>query len=348
MLVNGQQALRKLSLLTAILVVLAVSVPRLGSAPGNGQAQSPESWAWAKPAASPTPAAAPEASPAAPPAPTEKKSGPATYVGSKACLECHEDYSDTFNRTAHAKTKNTGPDAANQCESCHGPGSVHVEEGGGNVGIITFKNMPATKVNAACNKCHEGHQNLYEWRFSKHATSAVSCIDCHQPHAKKKEDMSAFLLRKKGEPELCYSCHLNVKAEANWPYHHPIAEGRMVCSDCHNVHGSQLSAYKKGPTARELCLSCHTQYRGPFAKDHAPVTDSCMNCHRAHGSMESNLLVASEPFLCQRCHATVHNPHVAPASQTPATIANQALYFSRCTVCHSNVHGSEQSNTYTR
>src|SRR5688572_8235279 len=55
----------------------------------------------------------------------------ADYVGSDACKDCHEDQFKNFSHTSHAqltrlaswKEKVTG------CESCHGPGKAHTEDG---------------------------------------------------------------------------------------------------------------------------------------------------------------------------------------------------------------------------
>ena len=63
------------------------------------------------------------------------------YVGSDACKDCHEDQFKNFSHTSHAqltklaswKEKVTG------CESCHGPGKAHIEEGDPKK-IISFKN----------------------------------------------------------------------------------------------------------------------------------------------------------------------------------------------------------------
>ncbi|HEY4001695.1 MAG TPA: cytochrome c3 family protein, partial [Candidatus Xenobia bacterium] len=162
------------------------------------------------------------------------------------------------------------------------------------------------------------------------------------------KNLGPHLLRAGGEPGLCYTCHADVQAQGYWPSHHPLKEGEMSCSDCHNPHGSELSAWRGAPTSRDLCLKCHAQYRGPFAVEHPPAQEDCTICHSPHGSMNRDLLVASEPFLCQRCHADVHNPHVPASFRSSADLAQQALFFSDCTVCHGSIHGSDQSNTFTR
>jgi len=268
-------------------------------------------------------------------------------VGRETCLGCHEGYGKWFQLTAHSKAPGKASDGANECEACHGPGSRPVNAGGGPVGITNPARLKGAAASAVCNRCHEHRPQTMEWRFSQHANNGVACNQCHIAHAPRK-DFEAKLLRKGGEPGLCYTCHTEVRAEASWPSHHPIAEGRLACSDCHNVHGAELTAYKDAPSSRELCLQCHAQYRGPFAQEHQPTSESCTTCHKPHGSFQDNLLVASEPFLCLRCHSTVHNQHL-PANVLPdSTVRSEVAFFSRCSVCHQEVHGSQITNTLTR
>ena len=125
------------------------------------------------------------------PPPAQEKSGPTKpdgdYVGSETCAACHQDQSHRFNNTtmgkamAHPRT----PDEARGCESCHGPGKVHVEAGGGKDTIpVRFtsdsKNTVAEK-NAACLQCHSRKNQMF-WRGSPHESRAMACVDCHQAH----------------------------------------------------------------------------------------------------------------------------------------------------------------------
>src|ERR1700721_3118902 len=55
----------------------------------------------------------------------------ATFVGSAACEQCHQDTYRGFHTATHYRLKAPGTNAMNiGCESCHGPGSQHVESGG--------------------------------------------------------------------------------------------------------------------------------------------------------------------------------------------------------------------------
>ena len=44
---------------------------------------------------------------------------------------------------------------------------------------------------------------------------------------------TAGLLREK-QPQLCYSCHRDVEAEFKLPVRHPVNQGLVKCTDCHN------------------------------------------------------------------------------------------------------------------
>ena len=166
------------------------------------------------------------------------------------------------------------------------------------------------------------------------------------------------------EPEACYQCHPKIFGLASLPSHHPIAEGKMVCSSCHDAHG-QASGHLKEATVNEVCYECHADKEGPFAYEHAPVTENCAHCHEPHGTVANDLLRQPTTFLCLRCHSghsthgqsencdrchfaggppatDVGNGPLEPMiSTTPAM--RQAL-FTDCTQCHSQVHGSDLPN----
>ena len=52
----------------------------------------------------------------------------AKFAGSQACAECHEAVTTGFHDASHAKMMAPGDNAKEiGCESCHGPGSLHVK-----------------------------------------------------------------------------------------------------------------------------------------------------------------------------------------------------------------------------
>ena len=123
----------------------------------------------------------------------------------------------------------------------------------------------------------------------------------------------------------------------------------MGCESCHNPHDGSRPKMIKADWANELCLQCHTEKRGPFLYEHAPVREECTNCHDPHGSNHERLLIAKQPYLCQRCHFSGHGLTAdnasslegLPVAPPGATATRSSRNTERgCKQCHLNIHGS--------
>lgn len=258
------------------------------------------------------------------------------YVGADTCKTCHEDIFKNFETTPHWKTTFDARRGIRWqgCEACHGPGKEHVE-GGGKTKIFTFKGVPAAKISERCLDCHTYGEEHSNFARSAHNLNDVSCVDCHSPHH---AGQKQFLLVK-SQPQLCFTCHLEVKPEFNRPFRHRVNEGLLQCSDCHNQHGGFLTKQTRSTAAQdEVCFKCHADKSGPFVFEHEPVkTEGCVACHTPHGSSNPRLLKRSQVnLLCLECHSLTTDPG-APA--TP-TFHNQAQKYQACTMCHAQIHGS--------
>ena len=87
------------------------------------------------------------------------------------------------------------------------------------------------------------------------------------------------------EPDTCFQCHKDRRAQMFRSSHMPLREGKIVCSDCHNPHGSITESLLKKDLINDVCYTCHAEKRGPFLFEHEPVRENCDNCHEPHGTV---------------------------------------------------------------
>jgi DmsE family decaheme c-type cytochrome len=258
------------------------------------------------------------------------------YVGEDTCLTCHE--GQNYKGTAHALKSNVRtPAATHGCESCHGPGKAHVDGGGDKAKIVNLKAISRQESSEYCTSCHVRDKHAL-WSGSQHDNRNVGCVSCHSVHSPEGPKQ----LRARNEAETCASCHRNIVNKQYRLSHMPVREDKMSCSSCHNVHGSSNARLlKTGTTINESCTSCHAEKRGPYLWEHAPVANSCTSCHDPHGSNNDRMLVAKQPYLCQRCHVTSRHPPTIYEGYLLQNSTNSNKIFGRsCAVCHQQIHGS--------
>ncbi len=280
--------------------------------------------------------------------PADAPSTVPSFVGSESCLACHADQA-AFKGSIHEKgfLHKKGLTGEQSCETCHGPGSLHADAAGdktnpGFATVTAFMKASPSAVNESCLKCHDDAAQSH-WSGSMHEARGLSCLSCHSVHTAKAEKN---LLKKANVEETCYQCHKDVKAKMSRSSHHPVKEGKMSCSDCHQPHGTEGVKMLTGGTLNETCFQCHAEKRGPMLFEHRPVSENCGACHEPHGSNHGKLLTKKTPFLCQSCHSNSRHPGTMYAGN-PATagsdnyqkLNNRAVYRN-CMNCHSNIHGS--------
>ena len=206
----------------------------------------------------------------------------AKYVGSETCVTCHEKEGKEFKLSTHERISiPVGDQVVEGCEMCHGPGSLHVDAGGG-------------------------------------------------------RDKNVINPRK--DPTACFVCHLDKKMEFRLPYHHPVLEGKMSCSDCHNAHGPEVRPWTATSLkdVNEACFKCHKEQRGPFVWEHEALREGCTTCHKVHGSITNKMLIARDSNLCLRCHTQAIFPFIG-LSNHAARLPQGSCFSARC---HTAVHGS--------
>jgi len=291
----------------------------------------------------------------------------ADYVGSDACKDCHEDQFKAYSHTAHAQLTTLGSwkSKVTGCESCHGPGKNHIADGD-ITKIISFKNKSPKEASETCLTCHAGKEERNNFRRGEHWRNDIGCTDCHSPHSltngrneassnmlvkssnAEKPGFSTIRMLKANDPQLCVSCHNEVKPQFTMPFHHKVLEGAMRCSDCHNPHGGfEAKQTRLATGADAACIKCHVDKQGPFTYEHAPVkTEGCVACHTPHGAANPRLLrYSSVNQLCLTCHSAAHD---VGAIEPAGPQHNQNAQYANCTACHVKIHGSRTSPVFFR
>lgn len=246
------------------------------------------------------------------------------FIGDQACAVCHSTEVEDFHKSGHASfsADPTQPLDKQGCESCHGPGKTHQDNEGGT--IIDYAKIKPAEINAVCLRCHADVMTATQWHQVAHARAGVPCTACHQIHPNEKPESAAGkedrgLVQKKifpaakesdhllksDEATLCGTCHRSEVASFRLNSHHPVPEGRLVCSDCHSAH-PESSSDKKIKVYKQDCVTCHADKAGPFVYEHDPVAgwmgSGCTECHAPHGSHNPTLLKAFSRGLCAQCH----------------------------------------------
>lgn len=274
------------------------------------------------------------------------------------CTRCHDETEAkpilSIYQTPHGNKADSRTPA---CQACHGGSEQHASSPpsvarpspdvvfGSNAG--GHLSSDASVQNQPCLSCHASDANRTHWQGGPHQRADLACSSCHQTHSAHDN-----VRDKRTQPEVCFTCHQEQRAQSHKFSHHPITEAKVACSECHNPHGSAGPKSLVKNTVNETCFVCHAEKRGPFLWEHQPVAEDCTNCHTAHGSNLTPLLKSRPPFLCEECH---DGPHTSknPVAENAAGIqggltgvngaqANPSAVFTgrACMNCHNLVHGS--------
>lgn len=272
------------------------------------------------------------------------------------CTRCHDESETKAVLSIYQTDHGVKADSRTpSCQSCHGASEAHVKNTAGTATRpapevlfgarsdkdSSFKRSPADAQNTACLTCHDKSVTRTHWAGSAHQTNGLACVSCHEIHTAHDK-----VRGKRTQPQVCFACHKEQRTDSHKISHHPIGEGKVVCSNCHNPHGSAGPKLLKKNTVNETCFTCHAEKRGPFLWEHQPVTEDCTNCHTPHGSNITPLLKSRTPFLCSECHDGPHHskdPAAGSAAGTQGglTAVPSENYTGRaCMNCHAMVHGS--------
>jgi DmsE family decaheme c-type cytochrome len=269
------------------------------------------------------------------------------------CATCHDKaVTPAFQHSGHGQQKNQDK----VCATCHKNVDEHFAAkmaGADKAPSPSLKILKASDANATCLTCHEKGART-NWYGGTHDRRDVTCISCHSVHNYKSAKAQ---LKTAQDFDTCFTCHKQMRAKFQRTSHHPLREGKMQCSSCHNPHDSTQPKMISASSVNEKCYQCHTEKRGPFLWEHEPVRENCVTCHDPHGSNHPRLTIAMQPYLCQRCHANSGHPGTIydkanavggplVAAQPPVgvtttqTIVSPRILSRGCPNCHQMIHGS--------
>jgi predicted CXXCH cytochrome family protein len=180
--------------------------------------------------------------------------------------------------------------------------------------VVLPPQIPGTTF-AGSKSCEECHATITrDFKTATHAkikansvhAHEIGCESCHGGGSRHNQSGGAHhtIINPGKSPEICFQCHLDKRGEFNLPYRHPVLEGKMSCSDCHNphkgdaIHGGMFTA----PSESDSCGKCHIAQRGPFVFEHEAVREGCTTCHKVHGSVNQKMLTERNQTLCLKCH----------------------------------------------
>ncbi|HYE32009.1 MAG TPA: cytochrome c3 family protein [Methylomirabilota bacterium] len=217
----------------------------------------------------------------------------AHFVGDASCVNCHTNTVRQFAMNPHAHLDHPDPKFADMggCESCHGPGSKHVQVGGGRGRFIH-----SGKDEQLCFNCHQDTHS--EFRLPHHhpvIEDKMSCSQCHDPHGpdimKPAGGMAFARLNQQ-----CATCHREQSRQFVFE-HEALRDGCIVC---HQPHGAVNRALL---TERDsnLCLKCHAQEQGIGNPGDFYIGKENHRNHLRRGGCWT-----------AGCHTAVHGSNVSP------------------------------------
>ncbi len=211
----------------------------------------------------------------------------ATFAGSESCVECHEKITSSFHDATHARLIADGASPTEiGCESCHGPGSLHVEAGGTLGTILNPRGNPDT-----CFQCHTDKRGEFALPHAHPlGEGKLACTDCHDSH--KGDATLGGGMQLASANDTCFQCH----SAQQGPFVFEHEAGREGCVVCHSPHGSVNDKMLKARN-QTLCLQCHFQEQ--------TVAGDLLIGGRNHNSF-----VTRGTCWTAGCHEAIHGSHV--------------------------------------
>jgi predicted CXXCH cytochrome family protein len=221
---------------------------------------------------------------------------------SRACDGCHfTGFMSTEKRV----------DIGVSCESCHGPGSKHVEDPESNVYLASLSDP--VRQNEVCLQCHMRNRDM---RLNDHNMSELlgqtrdypAGYEAGKPLSEYKF-VAPFTLGHETKEFYANGAAKKNRTQGNEFVHSMKGRHGVTCINCHDPHTLEPTAEKN--TGNELCMKCHSfgSVIGPHQED--------LKSHTRHKA-------DSKGSLCVECHMPKVGRHT---SKSPITVRSHLFGF---------------------
>ncbi len=207
------------------------------------------------------------------------------------------------------------------CERCHGPGSIHVEQKQKGIVVDTSAEIDYTIVNPAnlsrklqmslCQRCHlQGIAVLNEsknWDDFKPGMHLNEVWNVFMPRYK---SLNKFIMASQADRLTQSKCYINSELSC-LTCHNPHVSVKetpqlkfdSACKNCHSPKHTECSASAElRATKEDNCSGCHMQKAGSIDIPHVSITD-----HLIRVPMDEEEIIAAEEFVRLEC-LTTENP----------------------------------------
>ena len=179
------------------------------------------------------------------------------------------------------------------CETCHGPGSAHVDasEMESPSMIVSPKKLTAARSAMICGQCHSRPEGNLKNDQPVNAANKMML-----PGTSRNTFLNQYTIREDATVKSLWADGLHSKAH-HQQYTDFIKSSKyrngshlVDCADCHNPHGEAKFAHqlKADPKTAEACTSCHAKYAD--LKTHVVEKTKCT--------------VDASKITCSDCHNT--------------------------------------------
>ncbi len=216
------------------------------------------------------------------------------------CMSCHNGYPD-FVKGSENKYKSV-PQGID-CERCHGPGSIHVEQKQNRQLVDTSKQIDYSIVNPSklsidlqfdvCQRCHlqgnavlKNNHSFYDFKPGQKLNDYISVFLPKYKNADDEFIMASHADRLKQSQCFIKSIEKAKKINSLKPY-----KDAMTCITCHNPHVSVRETNKE--VFNDACRQCHLSSKSADGREQTAVaihpakvcllpsqsTANCVSCH---------------------------------------------------------------------